>query len=1252
MDFVKYLLMLILQALEHSWRNRDFDNPQGLLFNSTIGVIFMGTPHRASTATIWMNILDRINWITKPPLIDDKSMQTSLVWQENSVQRQFTADFNVLISSGRIVIFSFFETEKTNTPWGNRIITDINTALGHGLERVHYLPGNHLTLCKFQDASEPGYRRVRDALQEIMDYATSSRASLSKEKHKAFHKLCSDSTMTPELGSDTVSNDDSLGVSASAEPEQVKEFLHVLDVSWMERKVIEPRDLGTCSWILQSKTFHKWRSDPECRLLHLTGPPGSGKTVLSNFTIDQLQKEMEGETDPSIKVRPPFVLFFFFELKQRVDLAVHDLLRILISQLLGLEPFFFQYVPQKVRHRYRRPKHQRWISTSSEDLEDLLNLLLSMLRDPACQTTYCVIDGLDECDAASVPWVTRLLDQLCVNRGIKLLLTSGPIEPESLLKREVQIFPGLAPQMTEWLAHRDKVEDLKINIALNKSYIHDLQSFVKPRLKQVAVNRGFSQDAQKALENLLLQPHRNGFVWAVLMLQIVASLRTNRQVKDFATAETPNLLSIYQAICSNVSKQVDDADVEQGRSIIQILAYLNYAMRPMKMDDLAICLSIQANSQSLEDLYDAKPLGLEAYLKSHLGSLLRFENGTVSFINSTFKRYIEESLLPQSSRKFDRPGVNIELAWACLTFLEICMNRRMSLGVIDTQYDSGAPFLEYASLCWINHLQASKDRASDVNELLRKLWYSGTLESRKRIFIDFLENGTQILKRDDVLLYVLTELNLPYNVLTLSEFKKISADQARLSDLLSFSKKHASEATWQILVENSVYNIRPLSRSLTGAASEVSFGRILNTMMNPSGTSEFESLLLQRSSLLPAEQQMLLSDAVKWQKTDAVDCILRSGKIGLKQPSQHFGIIELAVKVQSLKLVTMFLDFFMPKEFGQSLHLAAQNLSSDIVKLLLARGADCNAEEPKEQQTALHIAAKTGQMDIVKILVDWRAKPSAKDRKGRRPIHRAAERGYSDVVQFLIRIVPSFGMSDKEGRTPLFAACERGQLATAQQLIRYGSNTMESDNFGRTPLHAAIINGVEEIVQLLIQNGSDLNAHDKSLQTPLHQAAIHGVDTIAEALILAGANVNLPDEEGKSPLHHACICNKWRKCPETLITLLLDGGANPLLRDSMGRMPLHYAAESSNAAIVTQLSNLPNTVNVRDNEWDTPLHAAILQPKSSCKSIVKALVVSGGDLYKENKAGKTPLDLAREADRCDWIDEIPEWEEERHRVLT
>ena len=90
-----------------------------------------------------------------------------------------------------------------------------------------------------------------------------------------------------------------------------------------------------------------------------------------------------------------------------------------------------------------------------------------------------------------------------------------------------------------------------------------------------------------------------------------------------------------------------------------------------------------------------------------LGSLLRFENGTVSFINSTFKRYIEKSLLPQSSRKFDRPGVNIELTCACLMFLDICISRRERLGVPDTQYNSGSPFLKYASLCWINHLQVT-----------------------------------------------------------------------------------------------------------------------------------------------------------------------------------------------------------------------------------------------------------------------------------------------------------------------------------------------------------------------------------------------------------------------------------------------------------------------------------------------------------------------------------------------------------------
>ena len=70
---------------------------------------------------------------------------------------------------------------------------------------------------------------------------------------------------------------------------------------------------------------------------------------------------------------------------------------------------------------------------------------------------------------------------------------------------------------------------------------------------------------------------------------------------------------------------------------------------------------------------------------------------------------------------------------------------------------------------------------------------------------------------------------------------------------------------------------------------------------------------------------------------------------------------------------------------GTALHRAASYGRTEVVKLLLAHGADPNARD-KSQNTPLHSAIATSQLEVVAVLLQRGADPNAQDNYGNPPL--------------------------------------------------------------------------------------------------------------------------------------------------------------------------------------------------------------------------------------------------------------------------
>ncbi|KAF2877987.1 hypothetical protein BDV95DRAFT_588977 [Massariosphaeria phaeospora] len=186
------------------------------------------------------------------------------------------------------------------------------------------------------------------------------------------------------------------------------------------RAAIGRRTNKACEWLLHDQKYQAWVKRDTDRLW-ISGSTGIGKTALSLFVTERLEKNKDNSK----------VLYFFCSGQDSNRSSAFAIIRSWLYQLLYQTPG----LPRNIVTIFSKPIQ---LLEACRQPRILWNAFRFILRDHSSGITYCVFDGLHECDITTKATMLDLISSHFPHRcpsgernKCKLLITSEDDKPPS-----------------------------------------------------------------------------------------------------------------------------------------------------------------------------------------------------------------------------------------------------------------------------------------------------------------------------------------------------------------------------------------------------------------------------------------------------------------------------------------------------------------------------------------------------------------------------------------------------------------------------------------------------------------------------------------------------------------------------------------------------------------------------------------------------------------------------------------------------
>ena len=305
------------------------------------------------------------------------------------------------------------------------------------------------------------------------------------------------------------------------------------------------RTPGTCYWITQNAEYQLWLTG-DSGLLWIRGGPGKGKTMMSIFLSEDLAAD-------NLKN----VIFYFCAGQDDKRNTATAVLRGLLWQMTGHEPDLMQYLAP-----FFDPPGRGHATLASEET---LWQLLKDICNRSSKRTYCVIDGIDECDEDSAHWLAARL---------------ASIESDSAVC-------GLnIVVLSRHLIGLDGRNCISLDSDHDGQVSADVQMFVRDQMRRVSRQVRLNVEFREHVVTTLLDRSEGTFLWVGFVMNELSKKKTGSKIAE-AIHHLPQGLPAFYA---RMLHEIEPEDRENSK---RLLIWVAMNFKPTPLDALADILNYQ-----------------------------------------------------------------------------------------------------------------------------------------------------------------------------------------------------------------------------------------------------------------------------------------------------------------------------------------------------------------------------------------------------------------------------------------------------------------------------------------------------------------------------------------------------------------------------------------------------------------------------------------------------------------------------------
>lgn len=735
------------------------------------------------------------------------------------------------------------------------------------------------------------------------------------------------------------------------------------------------RVAGTCGWITHNESYHTWLhgdddddddsgNNDNTRLLWISGGPGKGKTMLSIFLTEELERHAAGLENAELA-------FLFCSAQDKKRNTAVAVLRGLVHQIISKRP-------KLVKHALPYFETPERTQQSLWSLETLWIIFSKLVADAGLGKMFCVLDGLDECEDSRL--------RVLLPRIVGLLASTTPSRTRGNFKLAIvsRDIPGL-----------QGCTRIRLDPDNDEKVVSDIELFVSARVGELSRIEGFNDKFRASVQTALLQRAGGTFLWVGFTMHELSQKQTCSEILE-ALEELPSGLP---AVYGRMMLQIPARHRDMSRAI---LSWVTLAVRPLQLGELAAAVGLLAPS-SLVTLEQATRDAI-----THCGPLLEIQEQGVSLVHQSARDYLlrrgRDSDGVLETFRFDKQSAHLQLARQCLDCIAQSDLQYKAIGPAAKQDTQESSLLRYAVLYWPEHARSCSALAANLldphglflkkKSSLRIHWWEAYTEmANVQWWKTLVQCGIVNVNRRECppLLHIACLLGIiPWIEAILAKSgwrprcrRRVNKKDALDETALHLAIEQGNEAVVQLLLDRGA-DLEAKNRS-GDTALQIAFGN---------KDEEIVRLLVDKGADLEARG---------WQSKGTV--------LHLAAEEGDEVLVQLLIEREA--------EIKAKGEDGKTaLHFAACGGSKAVVRLLLERGMDMNTKD-KTGETSLHSAIWEENEAVARLLIEGGADLKAKTNYGTTALHFAARQGNKAIVSLLVEKGADVNARDMIGRTAL-----------------------------------------------------------------------------------------------------------------------------------------------------------------------------------------------------------------------------------------